>query len=354
MTRADCADAVAGHAYLSPTDIFRAAGVFGDAHDDRDLYGTGKRLEAFEARVAALLGKEAAVFMPSGTMAQQIVLRIAADRSGIRTFGAHATNHVTLHEQGGFARLHDLQFVPLGSAVAPLSLEDVRGVAEPLSTLLIELPQREIGGVLPAWDELLGWTSLARERGWSVHLDGARLWESGPFYARPYAEIAALFDTVYVSFYKGIGALAGAMLCGSAVRIAEARVWQRRHGGNLFTLFPYACTAEAAFDQRIGRMPDYRHAATWLAGIVAEQPATVRVQPSPPHTNMFHAYLRLEAPVLAERATAIARDLGVWTVNRSAATAIDGIVKWEISAGDATLALGPERARSALAALLAA
>ena len=71
-----------------------------------------------------------------------------------------------------------------------------------------------------------------------MHMDGARLWESAPFYGRSYAEIAALFDTVYVSFYKGVGAIAGAALAGPADFIAEARVWQRRHGGDLVNSTP--------------------------------------------------------------------------------------------------------------------
>lgn len=349
----DCPDAIAGHGRPDPAAIYAAPGVFGDPRADVDLYGTGTRLNAFEARIAALLGKDAGVFMPSGTMAQQIALRIVADRDGLRTFAAHPTNHLTLHERDGITRLHGLHLVPLASAVTPITLADVRGLAEPVATLLIELPQRELGGLLPAWDELLAMTNLARERGWHVHLDGARLWESAPYYKRSYAQIAALVDSVYVSFYKGIGAIAGAMLCGSQPLIDEARIWQRRHGGNLMALYPYANVAEQSFDARISRMPKYRDAAQWLAELVAAQPGTVRVQPAPPPTNMFHCYLRVPPDVLAQRVTAVARKHGVWTILRTAPTAIDGITKWEISAGDATLALGPKRAQAVLEQLLA-
>jgi hypothetical protein len=81
-------------------------------------------------------------------------------------------------------------------------------VAEPLAALLVELPQREIGGLLPAWDDLVAQVGWARDRDTAVHLDGARLWEAAAGYERSPAEVAALFDSVYVSFYKGIGALA--------------------------------------------------------------------------------------------------------------------------------------------------
>jgi threonine aldolase len=351
--RFDCPDAIAGHGRPDPAAVFAAPGVFGEPRADVDLYGTGARLNAFEARIAALLGKDAAVFMPSGTMAQQIALRIVADRDGLRTFAAHPTNHLTLHERDGITRMHGVHLVPLATAVTPIALADLQQLAEPVATLLIELPQREIGGVLPTWAELVALTDYARERGWHVHLDGARLWESGPYYGRSYDKIAALFDSVYVSFYKGIGAIAGAMLCGSRPLIEEARVWQRRHGGNLVALYPYATVAEQSFDARISRMRAYRDAARRLAEIVAAQPGTLRVQPDPPPTNMFHAYLRVPPDVLHKRVVEVARKQGVWTIARTAPTAIDGITKWEISAGDATLALGPERARAALKVLLA-
>ena len=351
--RFDCPDAVAGHGRPDPAAVFAAPGVFGDPRGDVDVYGSGRRLNAFEARIAALLGKDAAVFMPSGTMAQQIALRVVADRDGLRTFAAHPTNHLTLHERDGVTRLHGLHLVPLATAISPVALADLQQLAEPVATLLIELPQRELGGLLPAWEELVAMTECARERGWHVHLDGARLWESGPFYGRSYAQIAALFDSVYVSFYKGIGAVAGAMLCGSRPLVEEARIWQRRHGGNLVALYPYASVAEQSFDARISRMRAYRDAATWLAKIVAAQPGTLRVQPVPPPTNMFHCYLTVPPATLRKRVAAIARKHGVWTLARAAPTAIDGITKWEISAGDATLALGPKRARAVLEQLLA-
>ena len=351
--RFDCPDAIAGHGRPDPAATFAAPGMFGEPRADFDVYGAGTRLNAFEARIAALLGKDAALFMPSGTMAQQIALRIVADRDGLRTFAAHPTNHLTLHERDGAARLHGLHLVPLGSIVAPMTLADLQQLAEPVATLLIELPQRELGGLLPGWDELAAWTECARDRGWHLHLDGARLWESAPYYGRSYAEIAALFDSVYVSFYKGIGAIAGAMLCGSHPLIEEARIWQRRHGGNLVALYPYANAAELAFDLRIGRMPAYCEAARWLAEIVAAMPGTLRVQPTPPPANMFHAYLTVPPDVLRERIARIAREHGVWTIQRTLPSAIGGIVKWEISAGDATIALAPERARVVLEQLLA-
>src|SRR6185369_15444353 len=97
----------------------------------------------------------------------------------------------------------------VGDGHALVTLADLERIAEPIAALLLELPQREIGGLLPAWEELSAIVSWARARGAALHLDGARLWESQPFYGRPLAEIAGLFDSVYVSTYKTLGGLAG-------------------------------------------------------------------------------------------------------------------------------------------------
>ncbi len=180
-----------------------------------------------------LLGKETAVFMPSGTMAQQIALRIHANRSGNKTVAFHPTCHLERHEQYAYRELHQLSGVLVGSPDDLMTLDDLKAVKLPVGTLLIELPQREIGGMLPTWEELTELVAYARGQGMAVHLDGARLWESQPFYGRSYAEICALFDSVYVSFYKTLNGITGAMLLGEASLIDEAKVWQRRHGGNL-------------------------------------------------------------------------------------------------------------------------
>ena len=114
-------------------------------------------------------------------------------------------------------------------------------------------------GVL-AWDDLLAQTAWARAQGAATHLDGARLWESAAGYAKPPPEIAALFDTVYVSFYKGIGALPGCCVAGPADILAEVREWRQRMGGALFGLWPNAASALTCLRRRLPLMPAYlRH-----------------------------------------------------------------------------------------------
>jgi len=308
-----------------------AAGVADDEMGDR--YGDGGILEAFEARVAELLGTEAAVFMPSGTMAQQIALRIHADHRGPRTVAFHPTCHLELHEEKGLERLHGLHGVLVGDAHRALTTEDLEAVRERVAALLLELPQREIGGTLPAWDELVAQVKWARERSAAVHLDGARLWESGPFYGRPYPEIAGLFDTVYVSFYKGLGGLAGCALGGPADFVAEARTWQVRHGGRLPSLYPYVVAARIGLDLHLPRMDArYRKAVEIAAALCAHEP--IGVVPDPPQTPMMHLLIRGDRDALVGAALDLAEQHGTWLFGRLHPTPVPDVHRHELYVGD--------------------
>ena len=251
-----------------------------------DKYLTGEVPERVERRVAELLGKEAAAWFPSGTMAQQIALRIHADRRGRRAVAFHPFCHLDTHEERGYAVLHGLHAVLLGTRDRLLTPADLEASAEPIAALLVELPQRDLGGQLPPWDELAELCELARERGAAVHLDGARLWQCGPYYGRELAEIAALFDTVYVSLYKDLGAGAGCMLLGPEDVIAEARVWRIRHGGRMFRAGQYFEAAERGLDEVLPAMPRMVERAQELAAALVALGA--EVIPDPPQTSMFH------------------------------------------------------------------
>lgn len=318
----------------------------------KDLYGEGALIEDFEREIAALLGKEAAVFMPSGTMAQQIALRIWADRRGRRAIGFHPLCHLEIHEEKAYQRLHGLSGVHIGSPHRRVTLDAVKGVKEPLAALVLELPQRGIGGQLPGWEELAETAALARERGWAMHLDGARLWETGPFYGRPYSEIGSLFDTVYVSFYKGLGGIAGCALAGPGDVIAEARIWQRRHGGNLVHLYPYVLAARAGMAARLPKMAAYVAKAQEVAARIGAL-AGVEIVPDPPQTNMMHAYLRGDQAKLEAAGQAIARERRVWLFGKLQASPVPGWSLFEINIGDGALELSADEIGSLFEELFA-
>ena len=311
---------------------------YADGDLKADNYGRGDLISDFEADIAQLLGKEAAVFMPSGTMCQQIALRVWSDRRHTPHVAFHPKCHLEIHEHKGYQLLHGLHGVLVGSPNRLLTLKDVEHIREPLAALLIELPQREIGGQLPAWGELTAIVDWARERGIATHLDGARLWECKPFYRREYAEVAALFDTVYVSFYKILGGIAGAILAGPADVIAESRIWQRRHGGNLVRLYPYVLSARKGLEERLSRMNAYHDKAVEVAEVLRAFPQ-IDLVPDPPHTNMMHLYLRGDKDRLETAALEIAQETRVWMFSALQPGPLPAQSLFELTVGDATLDL---------------
>ena len=350
-----CTRFLAGHgrAALTPHALFTQLAASTPPDLQPDMYGNGELITSFEKRVADLLGKEAGVFMPSGTMAQQIALRIWSDRHHSPHVAFHPTCHLEIHEQKAYQLLHGLHGVLVGSPYQLMTLDDLKQVRDPLAALLLELPQREIGGQLPSWDELVAITTWARERSIALHMDGARLWECQPFYQRSYAEIAALFDTVYVSFYKILGGIAGAMLLGPQDFIAEARLWQRRHGGNLVQMYPFVLSAQHGLDTRLARIPQYCAKAREIAGILSTFPQ-VEIMPNPPHTNMLHVFIHADKDRLEEAAAQIAREQKIWLFRYYTPSQIPGYYKVEFTVGDATLEFSAEEIQSLFEKLISA
>lgn len=338
--RRRCTRFLTHHYPLTPREELAALTAWADPAIEGDRYGSGPLIADFEAEVAALLGKDAALFLPSGTMAQPIALRIWADRLGRRAVAFHPTCHLELHEEGAYRALHGLHGVLVGGRYQPLTRADLDAVREPVAALLLELPQREIGGQLPSWAELEAQCMWARERGAALHLDGARLWECRPFYGRDYAAIAGLFDSVYVSFYKTLGGIAGAALAGPADLIAEARVWQRRQGGNLVRLYPYLLSARKGMAERLGRIDSYVAHARAVAAALAALPGLTLLPELPP-TNMFHLFVRGEREALERALLAVAAETGVWLPHPLRPCQLPGhwMVEWVV--GDAGLDVSP-------------
>jgi len=339
--RAACPRALTHHRPQSPRAAFEALAAATPPHLVADKYGSAEWLAAFEARVASELGKPAAVFMPSGTMAQTIALRIWSQRRACPNVAFHPTCHLEIHESRAYAFLHGLRAMLVGAPSRLMTPGDVGAVADPLGALLVELPQREIGAQLPAWDDLITLLEAGRAKGAALHLDGARLWEAAPHYGRSHAEIAAPFDSVYVSFYKGLGALAGAVLAGERDFIDEARVWQHRQGGRLVTIAPLALSAQFAFERNLPKMAAYRIRAREIASALRALDG-VEIMPDPPHTNTFHIFLRGSREGLEARAHAYAREHGTFVFARLAATILPLQQKWEFVVGDAAMALTVE------------
>ena len=286
-----------------------------------DTYGEGGVVAELESMVAELLGFQASVFLPSGTMAQAATLRV------------HALVGRTVGDQ------HRL-----------LTLGDLETVAEPVAALLLELPQRDLGGQLPEWDELAAQIAWARDRGAAAHCDGARLWEASAGYGRPPAEIAALFDTAYVSFYKGIGALPGCCVAGSQDVVAQVREWRHRLGGTLHGLWPSAASAFHLLRERLAEMPGRLQHARAIAAALAGVNG-VRVVPDPPQAPMMHLLFDVAPERFVANARRLADEQGVWVWPKPQTTGDPGVVRCELTVGRATCRLQPEQVAEVLQAL---
>ncbi|MZD09904.1 threonine aldolase [Streptomyces sp. SID5785] len=296
-------------------ELAAAVGDVTDPGGGVDLYGDGIVAD-LEARVAALLGKEAAAFFPTGTMAQQVALRCWAGRTGSSTVALHPLAHPEQHEREALTTVAGLRTVQPTTAPRPFTAAEIEAMDEPFGTLMVELPLRDAGFLLPSWEELEEVCEAARARDAVVHFDGARLWECTEHLGRPLDEIAGLADTVYLSFYKSLGGLGGAVLAGPQTLIDEARAWRHRYGGQIFQQFPQAIAALAGLDRELPRLPSYvRHARVVAQAMreafAQEGLAWSRVHPEAPHTHQFQVWLPYEDEVLSRAAVEQAEETGV-------------------------------------------
>jgi threonine aldolase len=336
-----CEIAISRHAYRSPkqafADLAQACDELGI--DEWDTYGESGPVARLEAEVTTLFGVEAVAFFPSGIMAQQVALRIHTDRAGNRRVAMPDLSHLLVHEEDGPRLLHGLEVSFLTRSYEAPTAQHVDAMPGRLGAVLVELPLCEAGCLLPSWDDLGALSAACRARGAALHFDAARIWESQPWLGHSLSEIAALADSLYVSFYKGLGGLAGAALLGPADFIAEARLWRRRQGGTI-----YHTTAEAV-SALVGlrdQLPRITAAVTWARAFAAELPAYVTVQPEMPHTNQFLVYAAGTADAANQRVLSLIEEhrigMPAWAPAEE-----PGRVRTEIAVSAAALELDPAK-----------
>ncbi|WP_093612194.1 threonine aldolase family protein [Streptomyces indicus] len=317
-----------------------------------DIYGDAI-VEEVERRVAGLLGLEDAAFFPTGTMAQQIAVRVWAGRTGNGTVTLHPLSHPEQHERDAFSVVSGVRTVHPTSERRLPTAEEIRDFEEPFGTLMLELPLREAGFVLPTWQELVEVTEAARERDAVVHFDGARLWECTVHLGRPLDEIAALADSVYVSFYKSLDGLGGAVLAGSRSFVAEAKTWRHRYGGQIFQQYPTMLSALIGLADELPRLPSYVAHARVVAGALSEGFAEAglpffRVHPEVPHTHQFQVWLPYGAEVLDEASVRQAEETGVGLFRRWFPGEIPGVSVTEVTVSGPGLEWSAEEVRAAV------
>jgi threonine aldolase len=340
---------------VSPQDELRAIVAELDTYDGAqttwDRYGEGGPVAALESQVAALLGKPAAVMFPSGIMAQQSVLRVWSDRVGSRRIAIPQVSHLLLHEQDGPRVLNGFEWALLTNGPVVPTAEHLAAIPGGLGAAVLELPLRDGGYLLPSWEELEAFSIACADRGVPLHLDGARIWESAPHLGHTPAEIAALADTVYVSVYKGLRGLAGAVVAGPEDVIAEVRLWRSRHGGTLWTMLPYAVSALRGLREELPRMAEYHQRALLMAELLAAK--GIRTFPVVPHCNAFRLFVEAPGDDMSERVVhAMEHEhLGVTPLGQDSAD-VPGWSWTEFTVGPATMQWSPERAVHVLARVL--
>jgi len=300
--------------------------------------------------VADLLGKPAAAMFPSGIMAQQSVLRVWSDRQASTRIAIPELSHLLCYETDGPQQLNAFRYERLTTGPTVPTTAHLDAIPGRLGAALLELPLRDAGYLLPTWDELEAFSVAARQRGVPLHFDGARLWESQPNLDHTLAEIAALADTVYVSFYKGLGGLAGAVVAGPEDVIVEARRWRGRHGGTLFSMLPYALGGLRGLRTQLPLMGEFHRRAVELAKALEQR--GYRIHPQPPHTNSFRVFVDQPADAVNQRIVLSLEDDHVALLQPMRAGEMPGTSWTEFTVGAGTLDWKVDEAADALATLL--
>jgi threonine aldolase len=246
-----------------------------------DVYGEDPTVTELERRIAALLGHEAAVFVPSGSLGNQLGLRLLV-RPG-QELVCDSLAHVARAELGAAAVFSGITFRTWAATRGLLDVDAVRDLISPnagpylVSTAAIEVENTHNfgGGTVQPPDQVAAVQKLAREHGLAVHLDGARLWNAHAATGTPLPELAAGFDTVSVCLSKGLGAPVGSLLASSAERIREARVWRKRYGAGMRQVGVLAAAGLYALDHHVARLADDHARAKRLAAALDVDPSTV-------------------------------------------------------------------------------
>jgi threonine aldolase len=248
-----------------------------------DVYGEDPTVNALQAAAAARVGKEAALFVPSGTMANQAAIR-ALTRHGDLVLASTGA-HVVRYESGAAAALSGVQIASIGRA-GVLDADDVRRAITPpdhhnppITLVTVENTHNAAGGRVFPWETLQGVVRVARESGLGLHLDGARLFNAEVATGIAAARWAEPFDTVSFCFSKGLGAPVGSVVCGSAVLVDRVHRIRKMLGGGMRQAGILAAAGRYALEHNVARLADDHANACRLAAGLLEHGLTVEPRP---------------------------------------------------------------------------
>ena len=262
-----------------PTEAMRAAMARAEVGDD--VYGEDPTVARLEDRVAQLFGHEAALFTPTGSMANVLAVRalVAAGQEVLCEASAHIAR-AELGAHGAYTGLTMRTWIhPRGQVDLPtierLFAPDMGPFFVPTAAISVENTHNFAGGAVLPLADLRDLREYATGVGARVHMDGARIWNAHVATGVPLAEYGAVADVLAVCLSKGLGAPVGSLMVGSADAIAEARVWRKRMGGGMRQVGILAAAGLHALDHHVDRLADDHEHARLLAEACGVDPATV-------------------------------------------------------------------------------
>jgi threonine aldolase len=295
-----------------PTPAMRAAIAAAPVGDDQ--FGEDPTVNGLQERVAALLGKESALWVPTGTMANQVALRVLT-RPGDHVIVSRES-HAVSSETGGAAANAGVQFTEIGSRgvfteAELLGARTSRGhiVSPPTTLVEVENTHNRAGGVIFPQEEAERIGAAARRHDIATFLDGARLWNAAVASSRPPAELAAPFDLVSVALSKGLGAPGGSLLAGPREIVERAIRHRRMLGGAMRQVGIFAAAGLYALDHHVERLVEDHANARLIARRLVESPQIV-LDLATVQTNIVIFHLAAGAPE-ASAIVAAARERGV-------------------------------------------
>ncbi len=281
-----------------------------------DVYSDDPTVNSLEERVAALFGMEAGLFSPTGSLANQLLIRtlvkpgeellteerahiVRAELGAGAVFSGITTR--TWHSERG-----------LLNADTPLALAHENAGPYLVSTtaIAVENTHNFGGGTVQPISEIEKLSTAARARGISMHLDGARIWNAHVATGTPFAEFGKHFDTISVCLSKGLGAPVGSIALGSKERIAEARIWRKRYGGGMRQVGLLAAAGHYALDHNIDRLAQDHARAKKIAVALAAHHRTI-INPAHVETNIVGLELS-ETGISAADFAARCKEQGLW------------------------------------------
>ncbi|MEI7659661.1 MAG: GntG family PLP-dependent aldolase [Actinomycetes bacterium] len=291
-------------------DVIAAAPV-GD-----DVYGDDPTVNSLEERVAAMFGKEAGVFTPTGSLANQLAIRMLVNPG--EELIAETNSHIVRAELGAAAVFSGITTRTWPATHGLLKAADALEIARPNSgpylvstvAIAVENTHNFGGGTVQPLDQIQALRKGADEMGLALHLDGARIWNAHVASGVGFAEYGKYFDTVSVCLSKGLGAPIGSIMLSTKERVAKARVWRKRYGAGMRQVGLLAAAAHFALDNNIERLADDHRRAKEIAVAIAAIDSSL-IDPATVQTNIVGldlAHLSISAAELATRC----REKGLW------------------------------------------